>query len=273
MYFIGSLIYSTLVYWGVGGLYTILDLTLKPEVLRKYKVQPKTNEPVDKAKLTKVILQVLFNQFCVSMPLGYFSYIYLKGNSPPVRELPTLNRLILDLTVCLVLREITFYYSHRLFHMKYFYKRFHKQHHEWTSPIAVSASYAHPVEHVVANYFPAVVGIGVMNSHLITSWIYLTYLTVQTLSAHSGYHFPFHFSPEFHDYHHEKWVKFKKDFPLLIILKSFRFNYCYGSGILDWLHGTDIPFRKSVASKRYVTLTNLKSAREIFPDEIKKKNS
>ena len=51
---------------------------------------------------------------------------------------------------------------------------------------------------------------------------------LNTLNAHSGYHFPFFPSPEAHDYHHLK------------------FNQCYGVlGILDYLHGTDIQFRES----------------------------
>ena len=46
---------SYLVYWGVGILYTIMDLTLKPQAFRKYKIQHGTNEPVDNWKLLKVI--------------------------------------------------------------------------------------------------------------------------------------------------------------------------------------------------------------------------
>jgi methylsterol monooxygenase len=41
-------------YWTVGGIYIIMDLTLKPNSLRKYKVQPGKNEPVERIKLYKV---------------------------------------------------------------------------------------------------------------------------------------------------------------------------------------------------------------------------
>lgn len=203
MYFVATFIYSTLLYWGVGAIYIFLDVTLKPESLRKYKVQPGKNEPVDQQKLLNVIKQVLFNQFIVTLPLGYFSYIYLKAESPHPRELPTLFKLIGDLFVCYVVREVSFYYTHRMFHLKYFYKHVHKRHHEWTAPIAIAATYAHPIEHVVSNYLPAVIGIGLMNSHLITTWIYLTWVIVETLQTHSGYHLPFCLKPEFHDFHHE----------------------------------------------------------------------
>jgi hypothetical protein len=43
------------------------------------------------------------------------------------------------------------------------------------------------------------------------------------------------------------------------------------NGFLDWLHGTDSLFRETIAGKRNITLMTLKSAREIYPDEAKKK--
>lgn len=42
------------VYWLFGGIYTILDITNKPAALRRYKIQPGTNEPVDTRRLAKV---------------------------------------------------------------------------------------------------------------------------------------------------------------------------------------------------------------------------
>ncbi len=50
-----------------------------------------------------------------------------------------------------------------------------------------------------------------------------------------------------------------------------RFNECYGSlGLLDYLHSTDLSFRKRSNYKRHVILTGRDSARELYPD-IKKK--
>lgn len=43
----GTAIISTLTYWIVGGLFIYMDFTLKPQILRKYKVQVGTNEPLD----------------------------------------------------------------------------------------------------------------------------------------------------------------------------------------------------------------------------------
>ena len=48
------------VYWTFGAIYTLLDITNKPAVLRRYKIQPGTNEPVDTKRLMKVILTSIY---------------------------------------------------------------------------------------------------------------------------------------------------------------------------------------------------------------------
>ena len=47
------------VYWIFGGIYTILDVTNKPAALRRYKIQPGTNEPVDSKRLMKASIFIL----------------------------------------------------------------------------------------------------------------------------------------------------------------------------------------------------------------------
>lgn len=52
--FTASNVVTLTVYWLFGAVYTILDFTNKPAALRRYKIQPGTNEPVDKQRLLKV---------------------------------------------------------------------------------------------------------------------------------------------------------------------------------------------------------------------------
>ena len=96
------------------------------------------------------------------------------------------------------------FYIFRLFHNRFLYKRFHKRHHEWQAPIAVTAIYAHPLEHAGSNLLPPFLGPLILGSHIATSWLWFSLAILSTLNAHSGYHLPFFPSPEAHDFHHLK---------------------------------------------------------------------
>ena len=75
-----------------------------------------------------------------------------------------------------------------------------------------------------------------LGAHSATVLIYACLAIQTTMWDHSGYHLPFVqlSSPQFHDYHH-----------------AF-FNECFGVlGWLDYLHGTDQRFRKSVSFRRH----------------------
>jgi fatty acid hydroxylase domain-containing protein 2 len=248
----------------------VIDITNKPSFLRRYKIQPNTNEPVNTKKLTNVVLSVLFNQIFVGIPFAIFSYYLLKFRGiPNVRELPTFHWVLIELGICIIVEEFGFYYSHRLLHNKLIYKHIHKQHHLWQSPVAITAIYAHPIEYIFSNILPVFLGVLICGSHIATAWFWFTIALLSTLNAHSGYHLPFFPSPEAHDYHHRF------------------FNCNFGMlGLLDRLHGTDTPFRysqyvyinsaqkvrsiiyrKSPQGARHTMLLSLTPAHQVFPDE------
>ncbi|XP_063706615.1 fatty acid hydroxylase domain-containing protein 2-like [Culicoides brevitarsis] len=239
-------------YWIFGSFYIFLDVTNQPAFLRKYKTQPGTNEPVDRKRLFAVIRQVLFNQFVVQTITLMFMYPIMewRGCFEDIRTLPTFQKIVFDLIVMVLLEEVGFYYSHRLFHAKAIYKYFHKQHHEWTAPIAITAVYAHPLEHALSNLAPLGLGVIAAKSHIVTTCLWFLLAITNTMNDHSGYHFPLMHSPEFHDFHHMK------------------FNNCYGVlGFLDWLHGTDTMFKKTKSFSRNKILLSTKSMRELYPDK------
>jgi fatty acid hydroxylase domain-containing protein 2 len=206
MYVIWTTIYAAALYWTIGGIFTLMDLTLKPSNLRKFKVQVGTNEPVEINQLLNVIKVVLFNQFVVGVFVSIAIYYSKMSQGFPdkFREIPTTSKFFIDFFVSILLEEIFFYYSHRLFHHKWFYTKFHKQHHEWKSPIAVTAIYCHPVEHVVSNLLVVTIGPLVMTSQMSFIWMWLLLVNLTTLTDHSGYHLPWFISPQKHDYHHLK---------------------------------------------------------------------
>lgn len=51
-----TVIYTFVVYWVIGLVFTLMDIYNKPAFLRRYKIQPGTNEPVDRDRLIKVII-------------------------------------------------------------------------------------------------------------------------------------------------------------------------------------------------------------------------
>lgn len=251
MWIFGTLIYTMVLYWAIGSVYTMLDVTNRPGFLRRYKVQPGTNEPVDNDRLKRVIRQVVFNQIVTGLPMLLGLYCIIDPQTPQtIRQLPTFTTVVWQMVACVVIEEFGFYYSHRMLHDGRIYKYIHKQHHEWTAPIAITAMYSHPIENLVSNLLPIGVGVWATGAHIAVAWLWFSLAISNTLHVHSGYHLPFLPSPEQHDFHHLK------------------FTQCFGVlGVLDWLHGTNSLFMSSKQSERDYILTKFSPVRETHPDQ------
>ena len=128
--------------------------------------------------------------------------------------------------------EVSFYYTHRLFHTKHLYKRFHSLHHRFQNPVSLEALYFHPVE-AVCQVPVLVSGPVLWGSHL---WVFLAWISLATATIvlhHSGFDIPLDSFPttgsmsHFHDFHHKV---FNRNYGLL--------------GILDRFHGTDAGWKE-----------------------------
>jgi methylsterol monooxygenase len=84
-------------------------------------------------------------------------YLAVISGHKSSKEIPTFDRIVKDWIVFVLLREIAFYYIHRLLHHRRFYY-IHKKHHDWQTPIAITAIYCHPIEHAFGNLLPAFLG-------------------------------------------------------------------------------------------------------------------
>jgi methylsterol monooxygenase len=219
-----SLGLTTAIYWIYSLLLMPLDLY---NLLPQFKIQP--TKHVNLSMHWRCAKQVIFNQIFINVPLSFGLYHFNRWRgSLEIRDLlPSSTEFMSHLIVFIVLEEIGFYYSHRIAHHPSIYKYIHKQHHLFTAPIGMAATYAHPIEHLVSNMLPLSLGPLLMNSHIVTVWIWYSLAIINTINSHSGYDFYGFPTSLFHDYHH------------------YAFNSNFGVlGVLDYLHGTDSGFEQ-----------------------------
>jgi sterol desaturase/sphingolipid hydroxylase (fatty acid hydroxylase superfamily) len=217
---------SIIVYWVNGLLLFCIDVVFRPDVLVQYKIQK--SQQFDMKKIRAVLQNLIFNQIFVIFPFSVavtLIMLQVGGRDLIENDLPSHKEMALHTIGFVLCDEVLFYYGHRMLHHKSIYKYCHKIHHEFTSPIGLVASYAHPFEMVVSNLIPLFAGCIPLNSHAYTVLGWVVFAVLGTQTHHCGYHWPWMFydhQPSFHDFHHQK------------------FSCNFGNITwLDKLHGTD----------------------------------
>jgi len=208
-------------FWALSFVYLTIPRKW-PIFAQKHKLQPAEKQP--KEEEIDHCVQIVFRNQLLSSALHIVltTLSVTLGQKPDFRfypKLPGFTEFIRDIILCAILREILFYYSHRLLHLPFFYAPVHKFHHKFTAPVALAAQYAHPFEHFVSNILPLSLPPKLLNVHIVTWWVFLALELIETTTVHSG--FDFFGWAVMHDLHHQ----------------TFRVNF--GTfGLLDWLHGT-----------------------------------
>ncbi|GJN05202.1 hypothetical protein PR202_ga22811 [Eleusine coracana subsp. coracana] len=236
----------------------------------KYKIQKKSNAP---SYQNRCVLRLILYHVCVNLPVMIFSYPAFKfmglrsslplphwysdslSFTPIATKVPNVPLFFhyycsshLGVTVVVsqilfyfVLEDFIFYWGHRALHTKWLYKHVHSVHHEYATPFGLTSEYAHPAE-ILFLGFATIVGPALTGPHLFTLWLWMVLRVLETVEAHSGYHFPWspsNFLPlyggsDFHDYHHR-------------VLYTKSGNYASTFVYMDWLFGTDKDYRKTKA--------------------------
>ncbi|CAF3414455.1 unnamed protein product [Rotaria socialis] len=227
---IGTFVLHQLIFWLTNGIILLLTYVLFPTRSMKYKIQK--NIHVEAKLIKQCARSVFINQLFLLFPFlificPLFMHLGLRWHLP----FPPWHRIAFELVSFIGVTEIFFFYSHRLLHVSFLYEYIHKQHHQFRAPIGMACEYAHPIEFLVSNIGPVVIGPLIFRSHLLTTWLWLLFALLGTINHHSGYKLPGILgnglaNPTFHDFHH---AQFTNNFGLL--------------GILDRLHGTDKAWR------------------------------
>lgn len=227
---VGLYLMNIVVFWGLNTiLYIFYHFNLFPEKrINKGEMPPQS-------LINECLVQVGVSHFLLYPVIAYFLYpifvhFGMKVNAP----VPPLTVFARDFAVSILLNDTLFYWAHRMLHHPSIYQYVHKKHHRFNMSIGIAAAFAHPVEDLLANLIPTLIGCVIMGSHVIVLATWLLVRLTETVDAHSGYSFsfsPFHLLPfqggaERHDFHHSKNVG------------------CYGAFTIfwDWFCGTDKAF-------------------------------
>nr|KMM70173.1 hypothetical protein CPAG_06485 [Coccidioides posadasii RMSCC 3488] len=195
---------------------------LKPASFASRKIQQPCKQPSKRQMLS--CLGLVFGNQLFLIASHFFLLRISNYELTPFRmdsQLPSILEVVINCAVGAILRDVVFYYVHRLMDTKILYRRIHRIHHEFRAPIALAAIYSHTIDHVLVNAMPIYISMAVQRVHFLTLMLFAFVAVFDAAVSHSGYSLFRLPSVENHDIHHEKG------------------NINFGIlGVMDWLHGT-----------------------------------
>ena len=203
----------------MNGVFMVI-YKLEWECLERYKINlnpwPWQQDPEEWRKfLAETLKLVCFNKL-VFVPVAAYLGAWQKGFrcsfTYDLETLPDSKLLVLTFLFCFNVERVVFSATHQLLHAPALYARVHKTHHSYTNTVCISTEYAHPLEYLLGNILPVVVGPALLGKHihLYTVMLFFAVRIVDSSEQHSGYSFswnpmrllPFVVNADYHNFHH-----------------------------------------------------------------------
>ena len=174
-----------------------------------------TMEPEEWKKLRNRSIKVTCFIILVENPLFVLGTGLL--NMPDVAKtdiesMPTPVQLLAQWLFCLIIEDFLFFAMHYIMHFPWFYKRFHKVHHEHKVTFSLAAVHFHPVEYITGAVVPSFVGPMLLGPlmHRCSAFGWYAMRSWCSIEGHSGYQLrwnpyrllPFQNRSPHHFYHH-----------------------------------------------------------------------
>ena len=141
--FFGNVAVQLACFWLPAAVYVSLP-SLFPNWSSRHKLQKDEKQPT-KEELKECLTLVLRNQMLSTLlHLSLLSLSVFAGQPPSYRfdaKLPSFTEVAREFVLCSMMREVLFYYLHRVLHHPSLYPNIHKRHHRLTAPVALAAQY------------------------------------------------------------------------------------------------------------------------------------
>eukprot|EP01147_Barroeca_monosierra_P009182 gene9182-1473_t len=171
-------------YYGLNGAFLLMS---KYGILHKYKID-RGNVPEPSQALVLCTLKESTFSHWIIQPLSLYlifpAFTYFGMNVRGGPEAGPFLPMVLRVSLAVLLNDALFYWSHRLLHHPHLYARFHKQHHEYKGTIGFAAEYASPLEQLLSNQIPSVLG-ALLSGMSTAEWlVYLFWRLWRTYEVH-----------------------------------------------------------------------------------------
>jgi sterol desaturase/sphingolipid hydroxylase (fatty acid hydroxylase superfamily) len=172
----------TLTFLAVSGFFALL---FRGGIATRYQVA--SGQPPDaalgRAALREVVVAHLF--FPAAVYLAVYP-LWVGAGGSMATPAPPLWTFALHLVAFIAINDTIFYWSHRLLHTRWLFRKVHYRHHRFRIVRGVSAEFAHPLESLF-NFIALFAGPVLLATPFPVFAVWMVVRIAETVEAHSGY--------------------------------------------------------------------------------------